>query len=92
MGRLLNGIPLLDKDGQPLGEVPNILMVYLFCSPSLDLTFRCLPRAGGYYDQYYVDMMYFGIIENRIREVRNREASKQASAVNNSVSKIRTRR
>ena len=48
-------------------ELPRPLIVYLFCSPKLDLTLRCLPRAGGALDQDYQDIIDFQIIEKRIR-------------------------
>jgi len=48
----------------------------MFCCPTLDGAFRCLPKAGGYYDQDYVDMAFFRIIDRRLNEIRKREASK----------------
>jgi len=47
---------------------PRILETYLFCKE-----FRCLPHAGGYYDQNYSDMLYFKLIEGRVGEIRRRE-------------------
>lgn len=72
MERLAEGLPLADRDGNPLDEIPRILQTYLFCSPKLDLELRCLPRAGGYYDQYLVDMIKFNLIEGRLKEILNR--------------------
>lgn len=57
-------------------KLPQPLITYLFCCPGLDGQFRCLPRAGGYLDQDYIDMYYFNIIETRIRHHQAREAKK----------------
>ena len=69
----MKGIPLHDKDGNPLFEIPRILEVYLFCSPRMDLSFRCMPKIGGYWEQDYIDIVRFTIIESKIREVMKRE-------------------
>lgn len=57
-------------------EVPRPLRTYLFCCPTFDANLRCLPRAGGYYDQDNIDMMWFTVIENRISEIQKRESNK----------------
>ena len=55
------------------------ISLYLKCSPELNLKYRYLPRDGGLYNQDYVDIFYFDIIENRIIDFKNREvdAAKQ---------------
>lgn len=75
---MLSDIPvasILDKIGWQ--RLPAVLETYLFCCPSLDTKLRCLPRAGGYYDQYAVDMKWFRIIENQIILHMNHEAQRQ---------------
>lgn len=59
--------------GLQVENPPRILETYLFCCPNLDSNLRCLPKAGGYYDQDYVDMKWFMLIESRIREIRARK-------------------
>ena len=61
--------------GIGIKEIPTILETYLFCSPALDLNFRCLPKDGGYYDQDFVDILAFKIIEGRILDKAKREES-----------------
>ena len=56
-----------------LKRIPQILTIYLFCSPSLNGEFRCLPRQGGYLDQDNIDMVGFGIIEGRIASWQKRK-------------------
>lgn len=56
-------------EGYPANKIHKKLQLYLLCSPALDLSFRFLPKFGGYYDQYYEDMMYFEIIERQIKNV-----------------------
>lgn len=67
MEQLLSGIGIK--------EIPEILETYLFCSPALDLNFRCLPKDGGYYNQDYVDILAFKIIEGRILDKAKRDES-----------------
>jgi len=62
------GVNLL-KNGIATYNLPPILKTYLFCCPTLDCNLRCLPRAGGYYDQYFYDMLCFNIIEQKIIEI-----------------------
>ena len=50
-----------------------LFRLYLFCSPLLDGQLRCLPRDGGYYEQYFQDMQYFQIIEQRLIEISRRK-------------------
>ena len=57
-------------------KLPRELETYLFCCPSLDGNLRCLPRAGGYYGQFYTDIIAFRIIENKIFAKQNREYKK----------------
>ena len=52
------------------------LFLYLRCSPKLEFDFRCLPREGGLYNQDYVDILFFDIIEKRIVDFRSREEEK----------------
>ena len=63
----MKGIPVAIKD------LPKKLLLYTFCSPSLDMNFRCLPREGGVYNQDYVDIVYFKLIEERIVDIMRRE-------------------
>ncbi len=67
------GIPargVLEKIG---GErFPASLIRYLFCSPKLDFSFRCLPSAGGLYDQLFRDFAEFNIIESKLRFIHGR--------------------
>ena len=60
-----------------LKKLPQALVVYLFCSPTLDGVFRCLPREGGYLDQDNVDVLNFRIIEGRVFEHVRREFEKR---------------
>lgn len=60
--------------GLPVKDIPRILETYLFCCPALDGKFRCLPKAGGYYDQDYEDMLWFRVIEQRVNEIRRRKS------------------
>lgn len=57
-------------------RLPAIIETYMFCCPALDLNLRFLPRAGGYYDQYNIDMRGFRVIERAIITHNNREAQK----------------
>lgn len=57
-------------------RLPAIIETYLFCCPALDLNLRFLPRAGGYYDQYNIDMRGFRTIERAIIIHNDREALK----------------
>jgi len=57
-------------------RLPKPLITYLFCSPSLDGNLRCLPREGGYYDQDYIDILNFQIIERRIVDWQRRQEKK----------------
>lgn len=70
MERLCHGLPVADK-------LPDSVRLYLMCCPSMDLQYRFLPRAGGLYDQDYVDMKYFGIIEQRIKEILARNQKRK---------------
>jgi len=60
--------------GFAVENLPRILRTYLFCCPALDGNLRCLPRAGGYYDQDHVDMLGFKVIEDRVNNIRQRKA------------------
>lgn len=53
-------------------SVPASIQKYLFCSPSMDFKFRCMPSAGGLYDQRYRDYIDFLIIEARLRLIKKR--------------------
>ena len=63
--------------GIAVENIPRALRTYLFCCPQLDGQFRCLPRAGGYYDQDYVDLLYINLIEQRVTEIRARKKGKK---------------
>lgn len=63
-------------EGMSVSNPPKILETYLFCSPAMDGNFRCLPKAGGYYDQDVSDLQFFKIIEERIRDIRKRQEKK----------------
>lgn len=65
--------------GHTVSNTPRILETYLFCCPNLDFKFRCLPRAGGYYDQTHSDMLRFRIIEKRLREIYKRKVDKEGN-------------
>ena len=60
-------------------KLPQELVTYLFCSPSLNGEFRCLPRDGGYLDQDNIDMLAFRLIEGRVFEHMKREYEKMKS-------------
>ena len=62
-----------------LERLPQPLMTYLFCCPSLDGQLRCLPKLGGYLDQDYWDILCFNIIEQRIRMYQHRQMLKSKS-------------
>lgn len=57
-------------------DPPRILKTYLFCA-----TFKCLPKAGGYYDQDYTDMQGFMLIEERLSNIRGRAADDKGAGV-----------
>ena len=61
---------VLDRLGE--NRLPQAIIKYLFCCPNLDFNFRCLPSAGGFYDQRYRDFVEFAIIEARIRSIKSR--------------------
>jgi hypothetical protein len=61
-----------------INKLPSILETYLFCSPLMDLKLRFLPREGGYYNQFHVDMVNFKAIESQIIIQLQREAEKKA--------------
>jgi hypothetical protein len=63
--------------GMAIEDVPRILKTYLFCCPGLDGRFRCLPKAGGYYDQDYADLLGFEIIERHIAQHRYFERQRE---------------
>lgn len=65
------GIPLATK------EMPEVIKLYLFCSPKLDLSYRCLPRAGGVFEQDWQIIQDFKMIEQRIIEILNRTKIKK---------------
>ena len=56
-------------------RLPSAIAKYFFCSPNGDFSFRCLPSAGGFYDQRYRDFVDFSIIEGRLRSIRHRRGS-----------------
>lgn len=56
-------------------DIPQKLQLYLFCCPLLDLNLRCLPREGGFYEQYLEDLIWFEMIETRLKETMVRQAS-----------------
>lgn len=63
--------------GIPVTNPHPKIILFLRCCPSLDLQhYKCLPNSGGFNDQNYDDMLYFDIIENRIREIKNRSSHK----------------
>ena len=75
MELLLAGISaqgVVEKIGRRL---PPSVVKYFFCSPDADLALRCLPSAGGMYQQRLRDIVEFTIIENRIRSVQKRRES-----------------
>lgn len=51
-------------------RLPSSVVKYFFCMGGDQ--FRCLPTAGGLYDQRYRDFMDFQIIENRLAEIKSR--------------------
>ncbi len=69
-------VELLVK-GIAVGNIPRALRTYLFCCPRLDGQLRCLPRAGGYYDQDYCDLLAFNLIGQRIAENNARNKGKE---------------
>lgn len=73
----LRGAGICEK--MNIDELPAVLSLYLICSPALDLKMRFLPRGGGYYNQYYVDMKWFRVIESQIINYLNREAERAKS-------------
>lgn len=60
-------------------RLPAIFDIYLFCCPAMDLNIRCLPSDGGYFDQDYVVIRDFTIIEDQIKKHINRECERQES-------------
>lgn len=75
---IAQGIPIpgvLQQLSETFGKIatlPRAIVKYLWCSPSFDLTLRCLPAAGGLYAQRYRDFVEFNIIENRLRNISGR--------------------
>lgn len=69
----MKGIPVEMKD------IPRMLHLYLMCSPNLDLNFRCLPRDGGWLSQDYETVVWFGLIEQRVKEILNRQSREMES-------------
>ena len=65
-------------EGMSVINLPRILEIYLFCSPAMDGNFRCLPKEGGYEDQDYDTMIFFKLIEERVRDIRRRKEKKDA--------------
>ena len=55
-------------------RLPQAILKYLFCSPKLDLSIRCLPSEGGFYDQRMRDYIDFLIIESKVTEILNRRS------------------
>lgn len=53
-------------------RLPFSVVKYFFCVGGD--SFRCLPTAGGFYDQRYRDFVDFQIIENRLAEIRARSS------------------
>jgi len=64
-----------------INRLPKSLVVYMFCSPSLNGELRCLPREGGYLDQNNIDMLDFHIIEGRVFDWMRREQEKKVSKI-----------
>ena len=60
-------------------HIPKGLVIYMFCSPSLNGELRCLPREGGYLDQDNIDILNFQIIEGRVFNWQRRQSSKPAA-------------
>ena len=65
------------KAGFAVENCPRILETYLFCCPALDGNFRCLPKAGGFYDQDYADILGFRLIEQRLAQIASRKAKRK---------------
>ena len=63
----MGGIPVATE------EMPQMLQLYLMCSPSLDLHLRFLPKAGGLLDQDYCTIRWFLVIEDRIKDILHRK-------------------
>lgn len=53
-------------------QLPDAIVKYLFCCPSMDFNLRCLPSAGGFYEQRHRDFIEFAIIESRLRNIKSR--------------------
>jgi hypothetical protein len=56
-----------------VNEIPEMVKLYLKCSPCLDLSMRYLPRDGGLMEQDYITMLYFDVVEQRIKEIMARK-------------------
>ena len=65
--------------GFAVSNPPRAIETYLFCCPAMDGNFRCLPRAGGMYDQDISDIIVFRVIEEKIAEIRKRHQVKEES-------------
>lgn len=65
------GVPVAIKD------MHKKLQLYLQICPNMDLNYRCLPKAGGWYDQYYEDVTWFGVIEDRIKQIMVRKEQQE---------------
>ena len=53
-----------------------MVKLYLKICPTIDLNWRCSPRAGGYMEQDWDVMQAFELIEQRIVEISNRKKVK----------------
>ena len=58
----------------PATNIHPKLQLYLQCSPCMDLNMRFLPHSGGIMEQNYEDVIYFAIIEERIKDILYRKS------------------
>jgi len=56
-----------------MNEIPPMLQLYLQVCPAMDCNWRCMPRDGGLLEQDYETIQWFGIIEQRIKEITARK-------------------
>ena len=79
----MRGLPVASN------EIPRMLHLYLACSPRLDLEYRCLPRSGGLLEQDYETMVWFGLIESRVKEIIVRQSKETEAKIKQNRNKTR---
>ena len=69
------GVSEILREKLGVSRISPAIIKYFFCSPNLDLQFRCMPSSGGLYSQRYRDFVEFSMIERKLKEIKSRRAS-----------------